>query len=170
MHDPAKHQYPKRAIKFTLRQFLSKCPSPVFHHSAELFLNHTFKSYIDNAELDFLEGKHWKIDVSDAPRALCITLLNRRIKVTPCTGTPDLTFKGPIASFVTLALKEEDPDGLFFNRKLMITGDTALGLEIKNFIDRMPLEDILKFPMSTILNGLDKVFNADQSAQHNGLK
>ena len=32
-------------------------------------------------------------------------------------------------------LREEDPDTLFFNRKLVIEGDTELGLVVKNLLD-----------------------------------
>ena len=34
-----------------------------------------------------------------------------------------------------MMLREEDPDTLFFNRKLHIEGDTELGLITKNLLD-----------------------------------
>jgi len=34
-----------------------------------------------------------------------------------------------------MMLREEDPDTLFFNRKLVIEGDTELGLIVKNLLD-----------------------------------
>jgi predicted lipid carrier protein YhbT len=34
-----------------------------------------------------------------------------------------------------MMLREEDPDTLFFNRKLIIEGDTELGLIVKNLLD-----------------------------------
>lgn len=155
----------KKATVFASRQFLSKCPQPILNRSAQLFLNQKFKPFIDKGDLDFLEGKRWMLEVSDASRSLCIHLQNGRLKVSGCDGQPDLVFKGPIASFITLALKEDDPDSLFFNRKLMISGDTALGLEIKNFIDRLPLEAVLDRPLSTVLHYLNTAFNTPDPNQ-----
>ena len=159
MITPVKKQYPERVTRLVTRQLLAHLPEPVFYRSAELFLNQKFKNHIHNGELDFLDNKRWVLDISDASRRLCIQLQDKRIKVTACPDEVDLTFKGPIASFITLALKEQDPDSLFFNRQLSITGDTALGLEIKNFIDRLPLEDILTFPLSVFMRHLDRSFN-----------
>ena len=34
-----------------------------------------------------------------------------------------------------LMLREEDPDTLFFSRRLRIEGDTELGLIVKNLLD-----------------------------------
>ena len=34
-----------------------------------------------------------------------------------------------------MMMREEDPDTLFFNRKLQIEGDTELGLITKNLLD-----------------------------------
>ena len=34
-----------------------------------------------------------------------------------------------------LALRREDPDTLFFTRRLVMTGDTELGLVVKNALD-----------------------------------
>jgi predicted lipid carrier protein YhbT len=41
--------------------------------------------------------------------------------------------------FVLLALRKEDPDTLFFDRQLVIEGDTELGLIVKNALDRVEL-------------------------------
>lgn len=39
-----------------------------------------------------------------------------------------------------LTLRLEDPDTLFFNRRLLIEGDTDLGLRVKNMLDGVELE------------------------------
>lgn len=160
-------RYSRKATMFASRQFLSKCPSPILYRSAQLILNQKLKPFIDRGELDFLESKQWKLEVSDARRSLCIQLRNSCLHVSDCEDRPDLVFKGPIASFITLALKEDDPDSLFFNRKLMISGDTALGLEIKNFIDRLPLDEILDRRLSAVLYYLNTAFNHSESTSLN---
>ena len=62
----------------------------------------------------------------------------------------DVTFTATAQDFARLALRLEDPDTLFFNRRLMIEGDTDLGLRVKNMLDGMELDDLgrgLPFPL-----------------------
>jgi predicted lipid carrier protein YhbT len=47
----------------------------------------------------------------------------------------DLCIKAGVADFAALALRREDPDTLFFKRRLVMTGDTDLGLVVKNALD-----------------------------------
>ncbi|MHB1656984.1 MAG: ubiquinone anaerobic biosynthesis accessory factor UbiT [Burkholderiales bacterium] len=49
--------------------------------------------------------------------------------------SPDLTIAASALDFLKLALREEDPDTLFFGRRLSMEGDTELGLLIKNLLD-----------------------------------
>ena len=48
---------------------------------------------------------------------------------------PELTIAANLRDFIALALREEDPDTLFFARRLLIQGDTDLGLTVKNLLD-----------------------------------
>ncbi len=50
-------------------------------------------------------------------------------------GTPDLAISATLRDFIALALREEDPDTLFFSRRLRVEGDTELGLTVKNLLD-----------------------------------
>jgi predicted lipid carrier protein YhbT len=44
-----------------------------------------------------------------------------------------------------MARREEDPDTLFFSRRLIMEGDTELGLVVKNTLDalELPVLDLL---------------------------
>jgi len=55
-------------------------------------------------------------------------------------GLADVTFTATAQDFARLALRLEDPDTLFFNRRLLIEGDTDLGLTVKNMLDAVELE------------------------------
>lgn len=62
----------------------------------------------------------------------------------PGRGAADVTVRSTASGFLALALRREDPDALFFTRRLLITGDTDLGLVVKNALDaidwsRLPL-------------------------------
>ncbi len=51
---------------------------------------------------------------------------------------------------VLIAARKEDPDTLFFQRRLRIEGDTELGLEVKNLMDSIDLE-LLPAPVKFVL-------------------
>jgi predicted lipid carrier protein YhbT len=48
---------------------------------------------------------------------------------------PDVTIRSTLSGYLALALRREDPDTLFFTRRLVMTGDTDLGLVVKNALD-----------------------------------
>ena len=54
-------------------------------------------------------------------------------------GAPDLTIRAHASDFIALARRSQDPDTLFFNRRLSMEGDTELGLMVKNTLDAMEL-------------------------------
>jgi predicted lipid carrier protein YhbT len=47
----------------------------------------------------------------------------------------DAAIRGNLKEFLQLTARTEDPDTLFFQRRLQIEGDTELGLEVKNLLD-----------------------------------
>lgn len=53
----------------------------------------------------------------------------------PAFGRPDLTVRARLSDYAALALRREDPDTLFFSRRLVLEGDTELGLALKNALD-----------------------------------
>ena len=52
---------------------------------------------------------------------------------------PDLTISARSRDFIALLAREEDPDTLFFSRRLLMEGDTDLGLLVKNTLDGIEL-------------------------------
>lgn len=56
----------------------------------------------------------------------------------------DVIFTATAEDFLRLALRLEDPDTLFFNRRLVIEGDTDLGLTVKNMLDGLELEAVAR--------------------------
>ena len=48
-------------------------------------------------------------------------------------------FAYPAGDFLRMARREEDPDTLFFSRRLSMEGDTELGLVVKNSLDALEL-------------------------------
>ena len=52
----------------------------------------------------------------------------------------DVSFSGNANDLVLIAARKEDPDTLFFQRRLRIEGDTELGLYVKNLMDSIDLD------------------------------
>jgi predicted lipid carrier protein YhbT len=55
-------------------------------------------------------------------------------------GNPATTFTATARDLARLALRLEDPDTLFFDRRLRIEGNTDLGLRVKNMLDAVEIE------------------------------
>lgn len=69
----------------------------------------------------------------------------------------DVTFTATARDFTRLALRLEDPDTLFFNRRLLIEGNTDLGLTVKNMLDAVELDSLLAAlpaPLAFVLRSL----------------
>jgi O2-independent ubiquinone biosynthesis accessory factor UbiT len=96
-------------------------------------------------ELDWSQahGRHFCVQVRDfgfnSGLKLHFTLHERGFRAER-SGPADVTFSASAADFARLALRLEDPDTLFFNRRLLSEGDTDLGLGIKNMLDAVELE------------------------------
>ena len=107
-------------------------------------LNVALDRLLPRAPLEPLVGKVVCIEVSDAGLALRFRLTPRGFRA--CLGAPpaDLTIRAVAADYVALALRREDPDALFFARRLIMEGDTELGLIVKNTLDAVELPPALR--------------------------
>lgn len=86
-----------------------------------------------------LHGKHICIRVRDAGISFHFTLDQNGLAARNASAQPDLAISASAQDFVLLALRKEDPDTLFFSRRLVMEGDTELGLLVKNTLDGMEL-------------------------------
>lgn len=82
-----------------------------------------------------LEGKVLRLEVREIGRGPQLTLTP--LGLVPALGTPDVIVRASLRDYLSLALRREDADSLFFCRRLVIEGDTALGLIVKNALDSM---------------------------------
>lgn len=86
-----------------------------------------------------LHGKLICIRVRDAGIAFYFTLGQDGLIARHAAAQPDLAISASAQDFILLALRKEDPDTLFFSRRLVMEGDTELGLLVKNTLDGMEL-------------------------------
>jgi O2-independent ubiquinone biosynthesis accessory factor UbiT len=82
-----------------------------------------------------LVGRRFALIVRDLGLAVHFEGTPAGFRASAAPYAPELTIAASLRDFVALALREEDPDTLFFARRLAIEGDTDLGLTVKNLLD-----------------------------------
>ena len=107
----------------------------LFVQAVNLALGNTLRSEV----MQPLQGKLITIRVSDAGVAYHFTLNPKGFIACRRIREPDLTISASAYDFLMLALRKEDPDTLFFSRRLCMEGDTELGLLVKNTLDALEL-------------------------------
>lgn len=132
-----------------VRRLLSRLPqfpaSAVFAAALTLWLGETLGA---DAHPE-LAGKLIRLHVTDAGVTLTFLVTSRGF--TPSSATsPDLTLAATAEDFLALALRREDPDTLFFSRRLSMEGDTELGLLVKNSLDALEFKPTLPTPLDVL--------------------
>ncbi len=82
-----------------------------------------------------LRGKRFCLRVLDARLAFHFRWEEAGFVAGDGNGKPDLLIAASAQDFLLLARRQEDPDTLFFSRRLIMEGDTELGLLVKNTLD-----------------------------------
>jgi predicted lipid carrier protein YhbT len=95
-------------------------------------------------DLQIIDGRVVRIVVADGGSMASVTYQKGRFKPVAADEVADVTFQAPMSAFLQLMLRQEDPDTLFFNRRLLIEGDTELGLAMKNMLDGIELPAFLR--------------------------
>ncbi|MFA5662443.1 SCP2 domain-containing protein [Castellaniella sp.] len=87
-----------------------------------------------------LEQRQLRIEVADAGLRFDYTWHNGAFRaLRGQAAEPDLVFRATAWDFYCLLQRQEDPDTLFFSRRLVIEGDTELGLMVKNTLDSIDM-------------------------------
>lgn len=107
----------------------------------EPLLQRVLAERIADGELDFLEGEIVGIVVSDIGLHWYLTMREGRVRLIS-QGRPAVTIAGGVREFLLLVSRYEDPDTLFFERRLLVEGDTELGLLVKNLLDSIELDEL----------------------------
>jgi predicted lipid carrier protein YhbT len=102
-------------------------------------LNLALGRVIPREPLAPLIGKRFTLRVRDAGMCLRFAYGAHGFRPLFDARPADLTITARARDFIALLLREEDPDTLFFNRRLLMEGDTDLGLLVKNTLDGVEL-------------------------------
>ncbi|MFV0261026.1 MAG: SCP2 domain-containing protein [Kluyvera sp.] len=106
-------------------------------------LSWQFRQALNDGELDFLEGRWLSIEVRDIGLKWFTSVENERLIVSDAAQA-DVSFSADASDLLMIAARKQDPDTLFFQRRLVIEGDTELGLYVKNLMDAIELEQMPK--------------------------
>lgn len=109
----------------------------------EQVLSWQFRQALAEGELEFLEGRWLSIHVRDIGLLWYTSVVDGRLVVSQ-QADADVSFSTDASDLLMIAARKQDPDTLFFQRRLVIEGDTELGLYVKNLMDAIELEQMPK--------------------------
>lgn len=107
----------------------------------EQVLSWQFRQALADGELEFLEGRWLSITVRDIGLKWYTSVENDKLIVSE-DAQADVSFSADASDLLMIAARKQDPDTLFFQRRLVIEGDTELGLYVKNLMDAIELEQM----------------------------
>ncbi|MCX9745423.1 ubiquinone anaerobic biosynthesis accessory factor UbiT [Klebsiella pneumoniae] len=109
----------------------------------EQVLGWQFRQALAEGELESLEGRWLSIHVRDIGLLWYTSVVDGRLVVSQ-QADADVSFSADASDLLMIAARKQDPDTLFFQRRLVIEGDTELGLYVKNLMDAIELEQMPK--------------------------
>jgi len=120
------------------------CPFSIKNTVLLCALRSVFKEAIEEGDFEFLQN-HWlSISVTDIGFEFWVSFVDDDLLLsTPIQQKKhDVSFKASAEDLLLIAARKQDPDTLFFKRRLQIEGDTELGLAVKNLIDSVDLDSL----------------------------
>lgn len=138
MKIPAVSRVVKPLLSFAMRNG----PFVVQKTMIEKMLQQAFCEALEDGDMDFLRQRNLALDIHDVNYRITIGLHHDRLTVMPNSETADVVIRGELKEFIQLAARREDPDTLFFQRRLCLEGDTELGLGVKNLMDSVDLDSL----------------------------
>lgn len=123
---------PKAPLRLALRLAPERLLTAAFAGIA----THLLRGQPLTARLAELAGRRVSLLVTDLGRELRVQITPRGLAPAPGAGW-DVRIRGAFDDFWRMATRAEDPDTLFFQRRLTIEGDTETGLTLKNLLDSL---------------------------------
>lgn len=142
----------KIVIPFPLKAAASLMPQYPPALALVTALNLALGRVIPREPLEPLLGKRVCLRVTDAGLMLHFTLTPTGFKACHRGPVPDLTISASAHDFLRLALRREDADTLFFSRRLLMEGDTEIGLLVKNTLDAVEVPDVSRLSPARIFD------------------
>lgn len=123
------------ALPLRLRPLLRRLPMQPPSQALALALNRLLLPKLPPDARALLSGPAVRVDVGDLGLSLSLRLDARGFHAAPAGAPPALRIAADLASYWRLLRGSDDADRLFFERALVMEGDTELGLVLKNTLD-----------------------------------
>jgi len=130
------------AFPLQLANVVSRLPAAPPSLAFSLAANRLLWPALQTLDWQPLVGRRYAIRVKDMGLTLRFTVTQRGFS--PDSGAADLTVSATARDFLLLLSRREDPDTLFFSRRLVSEGDTELGVTVKNLLDSLDTEAMLR--------------------------
>ena len=127
-------------LKPPLGLLLRRLPDSLHAEVFSRLFNHLLKGQYMAEQLGELEGKRLSLSISDTRTELLFAIRERRFVRLPPALAWDVRIAGQLDDFWQLVTRREDPDTLFFQRRLILEGETETGLYIKNLLDALDFD------------------------------
>ena len=136
---------------------LQLAPFPLQKQLVTRVLTHIFQLSLDDGDMDFLIGHSIRFEIEDCGLQWTYTYDGHSLQMLN-QHQAEASIRCKMRDVVLLANRRADPDTLFFQRKLVIEGDTELGLTMKNLMDTIEA-DTLPTPISKGLQVMEQLLN-----------
>jgi predicted lipid carrier protein YhbT len=137
-----------------LRELIARLPQYPPAAVVAFGLNALLGPVLSAKNLPGARGKVIRVAVRDLGLDLAFTLDEAGVVALGGDVSPDVTIRADLRDFVALARRAEDPDTLFFSRRLIMEGDTELGLLVKNTLDAVDWRALGPPPPGRVLAAL----------------
>ncbi len=120
------------------KPLLRWAPPTLMEKVIELALSRALAREHIGRPLDHIAGRRLGIEAADIGVTCVVQWSGGRLRAVQAPA--EASVRGSVTDLLLLAARLEDADTLFFQRRLVLTGDTELGLTVRNLLDRMPWE------------------------------
>ena len=131
---------PLKIVRPPLQLLLRTLPDRLHSEVFSRLFNHLLKGQCMAGQLDELEGKRLCLSITDTRTELLFAIRGQRFVRLPHGLSWDVRIAGRLDDFWLLVTRSEDPDTLFFHRRLILEGETETGLYIKNLLDALDFD------------------------------
>lgn len=146
------------ALPFPVRELVTRLPAYPPTLFAAVVANACLGAVMNARRLPEARGKVVALEVRDLGLRMAFAIEDEGLLA--CSAPPDAVVSADARDFLAMARRTEDPDTLFFNRRLVMEGDTELALLIKNTLDAIDFRALALPRPSRLLAGLALQFRA----------
>lgn len=121
---------------------LNILPDALYSTHISIILNFFLEKAIGRGQFSEIVNKRINVHIRDINKTICFIARDKFIETSKDTQNSDACISLTLDGAKSIIFQESDPDTLFFKRELMVTGNTEVGLALKNILDSIDMEEI----------------------------